>query len=227
MEALRADPAPLTQLDVLKVVSHYEGIIGELETRPIIMSHSLGGTIMQLLVDRGLGAAGVGVASATVKGIRDLPLSTLRASRPVLGNPFNRGKASPLNAKQFRYAFGNTMSRAESDELYERYYVPAANRMLFQIAFSNLSRKTPVKVDFQNERRAPLLFIASGEDHVVPPKATRHNAEKVHGEQLASDRRLPGVPRPPALPRRPRLGGGRGLCALVGGGQHVAERPPD
>ena len=203
VEALNGDPTPLTRLDVSKLVSHYEDVIGELETQPIIIGHSLGGTIMQLLVDRGLGAAGVGVASATVKGIRDLPLSTLRSSRPVLGNPFNRGKASPLSAKQFRYAFGNTLSAEESDELYERYAVPAANRVLFEIAFANLSRSTPVKVDFHRERRAPLLFIAFGEDHVVPPKATRHNAEKytTNGSQaIAAFKEFPGRPHFPGAP---------------------------
>jgi pimeloyl-ACP methyl ester carboxylesterase len=158
---------------------------------------------MQLLVDRGLGAAGVGVASATVKGIRDLPLSTLRSSRPVLGNPFNRGKASPLSAKQFRYAFGNTLSAEESDELYERYAVPAANKVLFEIAFANLSRSTPVKVDFHREGRAPLLFIAFGEDHVVPPKATRHNAEKYAGngsQAITAFKEFPGRPHFPGAP---------------------------
>lgn len=98
------------------------------------MGHSLGGTITQLLLDRGLGAAGVGLASAAVKGVRDLPLSTLRSTRPVLGNPFNRGKATGLSAKQFHYAFGNTLSRADSDAIYKRYHVPAANRVLFETA---------------------------------------------------------------------------------------------
>ncbi len=80
------------------------------------MGHSFGGTFLQLLLNRGLGAAGIGVASATVKGVRDLPLSTIRATWPVLRNPFKRGKAVPLSPKQFHYAFANTLSREESDE---------------------------------------------------------------------------------------------------------------
>src|SRR5688572_29258082 len=93
VEALREDPTPLTQLDVEKIVDHYEKIIRDLDEPPIIMGHSAGGTIMQLLIDRGLGVAGVGVEAGTVKGVLDLPLSTLKAGSPVLGNPFNRGKA--------------------------------------------------------------------------------------------------------------------------------------
>ena len=178
VEALNRDSTPLTKLDVPKIVDHYERIIRELDSPPIIIGHSLGGTIMQLLLNRGFGAAGIGIAPGTVKGVRDLPLSTLKSSRPVLGNPFNRGNATPLNKEQFHYAFGNTLSREESDKIYERYHVPAANRVLFQVALANLNPRSPVTVDFDKSDRAPMLFIAFEHDHIVPPKASRHNAEK-------------------------------------------------
>ncbi len=199
VEALNADSTPLTKLDVPKVVAHYERIIRELDSPPIIIGHSLGGTIMQLLIDRGLGAAGIGVSPGTVKGIRDLPLSTLKSSRPVLGNPFNRGNATPLNAKQFHYAFGNTLSRDESDKIYQRYHVPAANRVLFQVAFASLNPGSPVKVDFDRDKRAPMLFIAFENDHVVPPKPARHNAEKYKGvpvdyKEFPNRPHFPGAP---------------------------------
>jgi pimeloyl-ACP methyl ester carboxylesterase len=200
VEELRRDPTPLTQLSVERIVGHYESLVRSLESAPILIGHSLGGTITQLLLDRGLGAAGIGVASATVKGIRDLPLSTIRASSPVLRNPFARGSASPLTRRQFRYAFGNTLSHPDSDALYDRYYVPAANRVLFEIAFANLAPRTPVRVDFRNERRAPLLLIAFSEDHVVPPKAIRHNAEKYDSGSLTAYREFPGRPHFPGAP---------------------------
>ncbi len=201
VEALRSDPNPLKKLDLAQVVDHYERIIRALDSPPIIIGHSIGGAIMQILLDRGLGAAGVGLSAATVKGVRDLPLSTLRAGRPVLGNPFNRGKASPLNKKQFRYAFGNTLSTEESDKIYERYYVPAANSVLFDIAFSNLHRNPTAKVDFHKADRAPLLFLAFEEDHVVPAKATRHLAEKYDDSKgVIGLKSFPGRPHFPGAP---------------------------
>jgi pimeloyl-ACP methyl ester carboxylesterase len=199
VEALNADSTPLTKLDVPKIVDHYERIIRGLDSPPIIVGHSLGGTIMQLLVDRGLAAAGIGVSPGTVKGIRDLPLSTLKSSMPVLGNPFNRGNATPLNAKQFHYAFGNTLSRDDSDEIYRRYHVPAANRVLFQVAFSNLTPGTPVKVDFGRENRAPMLFIAASDDHVVPAKVVRKTAQKYKGVPV-DFKEFPGRPHFPGAP---------------------------
>src|SRR5215472_232141 len=65
VESLRRDPAPLTRLNLAHAVAHHERIIRALDGAPIIMGHSVGGTIMQLLLDRGLGAAGVGIASTT------------------------------------------------------------------------------------------------------------------------------------------------------------------
>ena len=199
VEALRADPTPLTKLSGKQVIDNYDRIIRELDSPPIIMGHSLGGAVTQVLLDRGLGAAAVGVAPATVKGIRDLPLSTLRATGHILGRPFNRGNATPSSRKQFKYGFANTMTQEESDAIYDRYYVPSANRVLYDIALSNLSRNAPTEVDFHKSDRAPLLMIAFEHDHVVPPKPIRHNASKYKAGTVAYTE-FPGRPHFPGAP---------------------------
>jgi pimeloyl-ACP methyl ester carboxylesterase len=177
VEALNADPSPMDELRAETVIDAYEDFIRALPSSPIIMGHSLGGAITQVLVDRGLGSVGVGVSSATVKGVRDLPLSTLKVAAPAL-NPLKRGKPVPLTAKEFHYAFANTMSETESNALYQRYAVPAASGVLADIALANLHRNPPTEIDFAKQGRIPLLFIGNSEDHVVPPKATRHNERK-------------------------------------------------
>jgi pimeloyl-ACP methyl ester carboxylesterase len=177
VEALNADPSPMDELRAETVIDAYEDFIRALPSSPIIMGHSLGGAITQVLVNRGLGSVGVGVSSATVKGVRDLPLSTLKAAAPAL-NPLKRGKPVPLTAKEFHYAFANTMSETESNALYQRYAVPAASGVLADIALANLHRNPPTEIDFAKQGRIPLLFIGNSEDHVVPPKATRHNERK-------------------------------------------------
>ena len=194
VEALNADPSPIAGLEIDTIVDHYERIIRELESPPIIIGHSFGGAFTQVLLDRGLGAAGVGVASATVKGVLDLPLSTIRAVSPVLRNPFGDHKAVPLNEKQFHYAFANTLTQAESDELFRRYHVPAASSVLREGAFANFRRNPPTKVRF-DRGRAPLLFIAFGEDHIIPPKASHHNMEKyADSDTIVAFKEYPGRP---------------------------------
>jgi len=159
VEAINADPSVLEGLDVETIVDHYQGIIGDLSSPPIIMGHSFGGGFTQILLDRGAGAAGVGLAPATVKGVRDLPLSTVRAASPLLAHPFK--KYGGLDEKQFHYAFANTLSQ-----------------VLREGAFANFMRHAAMSVDFENASRAPMLFIAFSEDHVVPPKPIQHMAEK-------------------------------------------------
>ena len=178
VDALRGDPTPLTRLDVTMIVDHYERIIRDLDRPPMIIGHSFGGTFVQLLLDRGLGAAGVALAPSPVRGVRRLPFSTLRVTAPILRNPANRHKAVPLTPDQFRYAFCNTLSKAESRTVYDRYHVPAAANVLFQGALANLAPKTPLRVDFTNANRAPLLFLAGGRDHVIPAAVNRENARK-------------------------------------------------
>jgi pimeloyl-ACP methyl ester carboxylesterase len=200
VEALNADSTPLKQLNVDKIVDHYDGIIRGLDSPPIIMGHSLGGTIVQLLLARGLPAAGVGVAPGSVRGVPDLPLSTLRATRPAAGNPFNRGGASPLSAKQFHYAFANTLSREESDAIYNRYHVPAANRVLMEVALATLTRNKSVTVDFEADR-APMLSIAFEHDHIIPPKVARHNVEKYSKSPAVTEfKEFAGRPHFPGAP---------------------------
>ena len=86
------------------------------------MGHSFGGGFTQILLDRGVGAVGVGVAPATVKGVRDLPLSTIKSAAPLLAHPFK--KYGGLDEKQFHYAFANTLGQEESNRIRERYAVP-------------------------------------------------------------------------------------------------------
>jgi pimeloyl-ACP methyl ester carboxylesterase len=197
VEALNTDPSALASLTVERIVDHYESIIIDLERPPIVMGHSFGGTFTQILLDRGLGAAGVGVASATVKGVRDLPLSTIKVASPAL-NPFKNGAPVPLTAKEFHYAFANTMTREESDALYVRYAVPAAGAVLKEYAFANFHRDAATKVDFR-EKRSPLLFIGFGEDHVMPPKVVRHNEER-YEDSTTEFVEFPGRPHFPGAP---------------------------
>jgi pimeloyl-ACP methyl ester carboxylesterase len=192
IDDLRRDPSRIAELSMEAIVDHYSGIIAGMERQPIVMGHSFGGTFVQLLLDRGLGSAGVGIDSATVKGILDLPLSTIRATRPVLSNPLKRNQATGLTEKQFHYAFANTLDDEDSRAAYERYHVPAANRVLFQGALQNFSRHAVTKVDFRKDDRAPLLLIAGGEDHIIPAKVTRHNVDKYkHSKAVTEYKEFP------------------------------------
>src|SRR6266849_6769117 len=158
IEQLRRDPSNFASLGLADVVDHYEQIIRELESPPIIIGHGIGGLVTQILLDRGWGAAGVAIASAPPKGV----------FRSVFRNLKLALKGRSLTPQQFHYDFANTVWDAASVAAFERYVVPAPNRILRQVALANFSPDAPSTVRFHNESRAPLLLVAGGKDRVVP-----------------------------------------------------------
>ena len=177
VEALNADPSPIEALTVPAVVEHLKSIISELEKPPILIGHSAGGTFVQLLLDRGIGAVGVAINSAPTEGVRAMPISQLKSTFPVFRNPANRHRAVGLTHDQWRYAFTNTFSEEESRALYERYAVPASGAILWGIVLANFQPgPQDAWVNYKNDDRAPLLFIAGGQDHLMPPVVQRSNA---------------------------------------------------
>jgi pimeloyl-ACP methyl ester carboxylesterase len=187
IEALRRDPSPIADLGLGEIVDHYEGIIENLDQPPIIMGHSFGGLITQIVLDRGLGAAGVAIDPAPVKGILLLPFSTLKVSFPALRNPLNDHRAQALTPEQFHYAFGNNLSEDESLKVYQRYAVPGPDHVLFQGAFANFNPHSATTVNFHNDDRAPLLLIAGGKDHVAPASVTEANFKLYRKSRAITD----------------------------------------
>src|SRR4051794_36125909 len=69
VESLRADTSAFERIGVTEIADHYEAIVRGLDRAPVIIGHSFGGLVTQILLDRGLGAAGVAVHPAPPKGI--------------------------------------------------------------------------------------------------------------------------------------------------------------
>src|SRR5918998_2231218 len=152
VEALNEDPSPIEALTVPAAVEHYERIIGELDTPPIIMGHSFGGLLTQILLDHGYGAAGVVIDSAPTEGIRVTPVAQIRSLFPILSHPANRHKAVGFTKEQFHNSFANTLSREDSDEAYERYYIPAPGRFVWDPVLANFTPgHQDTYVNFRNE----------------------------------------------------------------------------
>ena len=178
VEALREDPQVIADATVPDTVDHLAGVIEGLDKPPIIMGHSFGGTLTQLLLARGLGAAGVVINSAPTEGVRVNPPSQIKSLFPVLNNPAKRHRAAGFTPEQFHYAFTNTLSREESDKVYERYHIPAPGSWVW--AYGLIANFKPghqeTWVDYGNDARAPLLFITGGDDHIMPASVNRSNA---------------------------------------------------
>jgi pimeloyl-ACP methyl ester carboxylesterase len=194
VEALRENPSVISSLTVPQTVAHLGAVITELDRPPIIMGHSFGGTLTQLLLDRGCGAAGVVIDSAPTEGVRVNPPSQIKSLFPILKNPSNRHKPTGFTAKEFHYAFTNTLSEEESAKVYERYHIPAPGQWVW--AYGLIANFKPghqeTWVNYKNDARAPLLFITGGADNIMPPSVNKSNAKHYKSSALTEVKDFPG-----------------------------------
>jgi len=201
VEALNEDTSPIEALTVTGIIEHLESVIADLDSEPILMGHSAGGVMVQLLMDRGYGAAGVAINSAPTEGVRVVPLSQLKSTFEVLKNPANRHRAVGFSAEQWQYAFTNTFSDDESQRLYERYHVPASGGVFWDNVLSNVKPgHQETWVDYKNDDRAPLLFISGSDDHLMPPSVQRSNAKHYKAATVTEVKEFEG---PHLLPSYP------------------------
>lgn len=178
--------AKLAALTLPEVVEHYRQVIRGLGEKPILVGHSMGGLIVQLLLQEGLGVAGIAIDSAPPKGVISLKYSFLKSNWPVISPSASLDEPIPASLDAFRYAFVNCLPAAEQQAAFDRYAVPESRRV-------GKGPTTPAAtIDFARPR-APLLLIAGGEDHIIPPGLNRSNYDKYSRSASITDfRQFPG-----------------------------------
>lgn len=168
VEEMRETADESAGLGVTEIVDHYAELIGALDDPPVLIGHSYGGLFVELLLDRGLGRAGVAMSPAPAKGILKLPFSTLKSGAPALAHPSKRHGVVTLTLEEFTYAFVNTFSPEDAAAAYERYAVPETGQIFYEAGFANFHLHPPTEVHFKNAERGPLLIVGATEDHTVP-----------------------------------------------------------
>jgi pimeloyl-ACP methyl ester carboxylesterase len=193
VQEANADPEVFAKKSVGDVADHFEDVIRKLDKTPVVIGHSFGGLLAQILAGRGVAAATVAIDPAPFRGVLPLPISSLKSASPGLRNPLNRHRAVPLTYEQFRYAFTNAVDEDEAKQLYETYCVPAAGEPIFQAAAANLNPWTEVKVNSKNPERGPLLILSGEKDHTVPPAIAKASFKKQkRNEAITEIEEIPG-----------------------------------
>ena len=191
--AIRDDPSPLAGLGIAEIVDHYDRIVRTLDEPPILIGHSFGGLFVQVLLDRGLGAAGIVIDSAPPKGVFAFEPTTLLSLGRIFLIPFGWRKVVRWSFREFRYAFVHTMPPEEQRAIWDAQIVPDSGRPFFEGAFSMLDRASPARVDFANPDRAPLLLIAGEADRAMPPAIVRRMYRAHQASPARTDfRSVPG-----------------------------------
>jgi len=178
VEEANLHPEVFAHKTVGDIADHTEEVLGQLTAKPVLIGHSFGGLLVQILAGRGLSRVTVAIDPAPFRGVLPLPISALKSASPVLGNPANHGRAVPLTYEQFRFGFANAVTESEAQELYATYAVPASGTPLFQAATANFNPWTQAKVKTKSPDRGPLLLISGEKDNTVPWAITNASYKK-------------------------------------------------
>jgi len=154
----------VTFADATKKISDF---IDTLPEKPILIGHSMGGLVVQKLLENGKGVAAIAIDSAPPKGIFSFKWSFLRANLPAI-NPFKGDSVCEPTVAWFHYAFCNTMTMEETRLAFDRYVVPESRNI------PRSSTGDEGKIDFKKPH-PPLLFIAGEKDHIIPASLNRDN----------------------------------------------------
>ena len=168
VEALRRTPDPrIAALTVKDLVDHFEKHIRSLPEAPILIGHSFGGLIVQMLLDRGLGAAGVAIDAGPPRGVLPSPRA-IRSALPVLLAWRGWTRILSMSFKGFSTTFANTLAPSQQRETYDQHIVPAPGRIYFQAALG-----IGIAIQFKNSKRPPLLLTTATEDRTCTPSMVR------------------------------------------------------
>lgn len=176
----RHPDAELGNLTFKALVDYHGDIVRGLAEPPIIIGHSMGALITQVLLNRGLGAAGVALDSAPPTGVFSVSWSFLKSNFTMI-NPFiSKYRPHMMSFKQFQYAFVNTQSLDEQRAAYDRYAVPESR------ALPRSSLGADAKIDFTLPHK-PLLMTSGSADHIIPASLNLVNYRKYAASPSVTD----------------------------------------
>ena len=150
----------LAKVGIPEIVAHFKAIIRSQSKPPVLIGHSFGGLIVQLLLDQGFGAAGIAISSVPPRGVSPVGPSAKQAVRrlwKIFGTP------SPWRG---------ILQPPEPAQGIETFMVPESRRIFWQLL-------TPAaEVDFRHPARAPLLLVACDKDRCVAVETQQRNWQR-------------------------------------------------
>lgn len=176
----------LAALTLSEVIDHYSGFAKRFSEKPIIIGHSLGGLITQIIVNRDLAAAGVAIHSVPPLGVFPYEFSFLKGGWKSLGLFTSTKETYLMSFKDWQYAFVNGMPLQEQRSAYEKFIIPESKT----VARGELT--SAAKVDFE-KCHVPLLLTSGTEDTIIPAHLNLRNYNKyVKNGSMLGYKEFPG-----------------------------------
>ena len=173
----RSAPDPrLGSTSLLDYAAALEREIVALAETPILMGHSMGGLLAQMLAGRGLARALVLLAPASPAGIFSLSPSVLRSFWSLQTTPGFWKKPFRPTFPEARFSMLHRLPEAEQRTIYEKLGYESG-RAAAEIGYWFFDPKRAAKVD-EARVTCPVLAIGGGQDRIVPISVTRKVARK-------------------------------------------------
>jgi pimeloyl-ACP methyl ester carboxylesterase len=172
-------PAGLGDLHLQTIVDKMEDVVTSLEERPILIGHSVGGLIVQLLVEKGLADIGVPIDSVAPNAMLAFDWGFMKNSA-LIANPFKGNEPFYMDLESFHASFCNTMTMEETEKAYNEFATHDSRNVLRDC----MGTDGQVDVDMPH---APLLFIGGEEDQIIPFELNNRNSEAYTDEVSISE----------------------------------------
>lgn len=162
----RQPDARLAAITMPQLVRHYEDIARDLPEKPIVIGHSFGGLIAQILMDKGLASACVAIHAAPPPGVLPYEIDFFRSNTKAFGYFTSLRKTYLMPFKTWQFAFANGLEPARQRSSYDDLAIPECKRIL------RGGLTSAARVDF-DKPHPPLLFLAGSQDQNIPAHLCR------------------------------------------------------
>jgi non-heme chloroperoxidase len=169
-------PQELGTVSILDYAADLEKEIRTLDEKPIIMGHSMGGLIAQILASRGLATKLVLLTSAPPAGVLALRPSSTRTFLSVLSQWGFWNKPMRLSFNEAKYGILGLLTPEQQVAEYGKYSFESGHAA-FEIAFWPLDANKATHVD-TNAVSCPVLVVSGGKDKIVPASVVKQIAKK-------------------------------------------------
>ena len=166
----------LAKASIEDYVAAISECIEGLDQKPILVGHSMGGLLAQLIAAKYECEKLVLISSAPPAGINGFKWSVLRTfGKNFFLFPLWK-KTTTLLLKNIQYGIANTQSAAIHKEIIQATTLESG-KATWQISMWFLFRKPPTRVYYDNIK-CPVLLIAGTEDKITPLEIQQKLAKK-------------------------------------------------
>lgn len=173
------DPA-IASNRLAALTDYYANMVKQFPEPPIVIGHSIGGLIVQLLLQRNLVALGIAIHSVPPQGVITFKFSFLKAGWKALGFFTSTKESYLISFESWNYAFANGMECDEQKESYYNFAIPESKLIVRDTITS------AAKVDFKKPH-APLLLISGSTDNTIPASLNYSNFKRYKDKSSITD----------------------------------------